>query len=210
MYPLSCIGSHVSACPNHMVGRMTPFETRGCAALAGTFGYELDVTKLTEKEKQEVRKQIQIYHTYADLIREGDYYRIASWQENHRYDCWMAAAKDRSEALMVCVQVLAEANRRSFRVCPKGLDPEAEYQLYFVRKAEGSGGCQGEEEPAGDACLQEEKSVENGCLREKEFVADICLQTREIFSGAALMYGGFLIPRAGRDFEAALIYFRII
>ena len=42
LYPLSCIGAHVSGCPNHIAGRMTPFHTRGIVAMAGTFGYELD------------------------------------------------------------------------------------------------------------------------------------------------------------------------
>ena len=42
MYPLSAMGAHISVCPNHTVGRNTPFETRGNVALAGTFGYYKD------------------------------------------------------------------------------------------------------------------------------------------------------------------------
>ena len=49
IYPLSTMGAHVSDCPNHTVGRVTPFETRGHVALAGTFGYELDITKIRKK-----------------------------------------------------------------------------------------------------------------------------------------------------------------
>ncbi|MDE6357031.1 MAG: alpha-galactosidase, partial [Eubacteriales bacterium] len=48
IYPISTIGAHVSVCPNHAVGRNTPFETRGNVALTGTFGYELDITKLSD------------------------------------------------------------------------------------------------------------------------------------------------------------------
>ena len=210
LYPLSCIGSHVSACPNHMVGRMTPLETRGYAALAGTFGYELDVTKLTEEEKQTVREQIRMYHTYADLIREGDYYRIASWQENHRYDCWMAAAKDKSEALLTCVQVLAEANRRSLRICLKGLDPEADYQINFVGKTLLPCECR-EEAEMGESAVRSEKNklLEISPEEKKPFRSDRFPRTGKIFGGAALMYGGLLIPRARRDFEAVMIHFRL-
>ena len=50
IYPLSTMGAHVSDCPNHTVGRVTPFETRGHVALAGTFGYELDLMNLSEEE----------------------------------------------------------------------------------------------------------------------------------------------------------------
>lgn len=129
LYPLSCIGAHVSACPNHAVGRMTPFETRGHVALAGTFGYELDIMKLSEEERKTVRQQTQMYHKYQALIREGDYFRIASWQENHLFDCWEVVSKDKSEALVTYVQVMAEANKKSRRVCLHGLDAGARYRM---------------------------------------------------------------------------------
>ena len=127
MYPLSVIGAHVSDCPNHTVGRVTPFETRGVIAMAGTFGYELDVTKLSEEEKALIREQTEMYHTYQLLIRNGDYYRLASYAENHYYDAYMVVSKDQKEALMTFVQVLAEPNRRSRKVHLQGLDPEAVY-----------------------------------------------------------------------------------
>ena len=57
LYPLSTMGAHVSDCPNHTVGRVTPFETRGHVALAGTFGYELDITKIPEKDRQQIPAQ---------------------------------------------------------------------------------------------------------------------------------------------------------
>ena len=70
------MGAHICVCPNHSVGRITPMETRAHAALAGTFGYELDITKLTEEEKTKAIAFNRDYHKYNDLIREGDYYRI--------------------------------------------------------------------------------------------------------------------------------------
>ena len=75
-YPVSAMGSHVSAVPNHQTRRTTPFSTRGCVAMAGTFGYELDITKLTEEEKEQVRKQICRFKKYYDLIQYGEYYRL--------------------------------------------------------------------------------------------------------------------------------------
>ena len=137
LYPLSCMGAHVSACPNHIVGRSTSFETRGHVALGGTFGYELDITKLSVEEKEMVKKQIVLYHQYGNLVREGDYYRIASWQENHRYDCWEVAAKDQSEAVGTYVQVLAGANVRSRKIRLKGLDGKAMYRLEGTEKTFG-------------------------------------------------------------------------
>lgn len=129
LYPLSSIGAHVSDCPNHTVGRVTPFETRGHVALAGTFGYELDITKIPQEERLTITEQIKLYHKYNDMVREGDYYRIASFRENHTHDCWQVVGKDKREALVTYVQVMGEANCHSRRIFLQGLLPQARYCL---------------------------------------------------------------------------------
>ncbi|MDE6318902.1 MAG: alpha-galactosidase [Lachnospiraceae bacterium] len=129
VYPLSTMGAHVSDCPNHTVGRTTPFETRGYVALAGTFGYELDVTKIPEADREMIPDQVAMYHKYNDLVRRGDYYRIAHYAENHFYDCYAVVAKDKSEALVTYIQVLGRPNFHSRRICIPGLDPEKTYVI---------------------------------------------------------------------------------
>ncbi len=132
LYPLSTMGAHVSDCPNHTVGRVTPFETRGIVALAGTFGYELDVTKIPQEDRDQIPDQIAMYHKYNDLVREGDYYRIASYAQNHKYDCWQIVSEDRKQSLVTFVQVLNRANFKSRRILLKGLDAEKQYRVAFV------------------------------------------------------------------------------
>lgn len=127
VYPCSCMGAHVSATPNHIVGRSTPFETRGAVALAGTFGYELDVTKLTDEEKQMVKEQILLYKKYNHLVRDGDLYRIGNPFTSTKYDCWSFVSKDKKEALIEFVQILKVPNSIPIRIHLKGLDPEADY-----------------------------------------------------------------------------------
>lgn len=129
IYPLCSMGAHVSDCPNHTVGRVTPFETRGHVALAGTFGYELDVTKIPKEDREQIPQQIAMYHKYHELVREGDYYRIASYSENHLYDCWAVSAKDKSEVLVTYVQVLSTPNAHSRKLYLKGFEPQAVYRL---------------------------------------------------------------------------------
>ncbi len=129
IYPLSTMGAHVSDCPNHTVGRITPFETRGYVALAGTFGYELDVTKIPEADRNMIPQQVAMYHKYNDLVREGDYYRIAHYADNHFYDCYEVVAKDKSEALVTYVQVLNRPNFHSRRIHIPGLDSEKTYVI---------------------------------------------------------------------------------
>lgn len=129
IYPLSTMGAHVSDCPNHIVGRVTPFETRGYVALAGTFGYELDVTKIPESDREQIPAQVAMYHKYNDLVREGDYYRIASYAENHYFDCYGVVSKNKKEALYTYVQVLNRPNYHSRRIYLKGLAAEKYYAI---------------------------------------------------------------------------------
>lgn len=129
LYPLSTIGAHVSDCPNHTVGRVTPFATRAAVAMAGTFGYELDITKISQEDRAQIAAQVKTYQENIDLIQQGDYYRIASYQKNKRYDCYEVVSKDRKKAVVVFVQVLAEANMHGHILRLKGLNPEGRYRI---------------------------------------------------------------------------------
>ena len=129
IYPLSVIGAHVSDCPNHSVGRVTPFETRGHVALAGTFGYELDITKILEEDRALIPEQTATYNKYRHLIQQGEYYRIASYRENHKYDCWALSSQDKKEVLVTYVQVLGVPNSHSRKVFLRGFDPKTTYRL---------------------------------------------------------------------------------
>ncbi len=129
IYPLSAMGAHVSDCPNHTVGRTTPFATRGAVALAGTFGYELDITKISEEDRNQIPEQTKLYHKYNDLVRTGDYYRMASYRENGYYDAYMVVSKDKTEALATYVCVKRRPNPRSRSLKFLGLDPEKTYRI---------------------------------------------------------------------------------
>lgn len=128
IYPLSTMGAHVSDCPNHAVGRVTPFKTRGHVALAGTFGYELDITKIPVEERAQIPFQVAQYHKYNDLVREGNYYRLASFSDNGEYDAWMVVSQDGTEALVTYVDVFKHPNVKSRRLLLQGLDASKEYK----------------------------------------------------------------------------------
>lgn len=127
-YPVSAMGAHVSDCPNHTVGRTTPFSTRGDVAMVGTFGYELDVTRIPQADRDAIPGQIEEFNKYNPLIRTGDQYRIGNMFKDTTWDAWMFVAKDRSEALFTFVQVLGRPNYPCRLVKLKGLDPKANYK----------------------------------------------------------------------------------
>ncbi len=99
-YPVSAMSCHVSACPNHQTQRITPFKTRGAIASFGATGYELDLTKLTAEEKEQVKEQIANYKRIDGLVLNGDLFRLANPFETD-YFCEMIVAKDKTEAYVV-------------------------------------------------------------------------------------------------------------
>lgn len=129
MYPLSTMGAHICVCPNHTTGRVTPIETRANIAMAGTFGYELDITKTSEEELTKMEAYNKLYHKYNELMREGDYYRIESYRENQCYDCFACVSKDKKECLMTFMNVYYRPNRPSIRLRMQGLLPDGKYKL---------------------------------------------------------------------------------
>lgn len=128
LYPLSSIGAHVSACPNHAVGRVTPFETRAVVAMSGTFGYELDVRLIPPEDQRQIPGQIQRYKKYQSLIQTGDYFRLSSsW--TGELDAQMIVSKDKQEALLTVVTVLNRPNQRPKLLKLAGLAPQSRYQV---------------------------------------------------------------------------------
>ncbi|MEC0131329.1 MULTISPECIES: alpha-galactosidase [Paenibacillus] len=128
VYPASSMGAHVSAVPNHQVHRITPLETRGHVAMSGNFGYELDLTKLTEAEREDIRKQVSEYKELRMLIQYGDFYRLLSPFEGNE-TAWMFVSADKKEAFATYFQVLAGPNPPLRRLRLKGLDPAKSYKL---------------------------------------------------------------------------------
>ncbi|MBT9775941.1 alpha-galactosidase [Clostridium sp. MCC353] len=126
-YPVSAVGSHVSAVPNHQTGRTTPMKTRGIVAMAGSFGYELDLNKITDEDKECVKAQIQQYHNDWDLIHNGNYYRLTNPFENSETAAWEFVSDDRSEALLNVVTLDSHGNNPVSYIRLKGLDEAGFY-----------------------------------------------------------------------------------
>ena len=185
-YPLSTMGAHVSAVPNHQTGRITPFETRGIVALFGTFGYELDITRLSDEDKAMIRQQTAMYHKYSHLVRTGDLYRLSDIFHPGKTASWSVVAKDKSEALVAFVQISSAPGslEEEMIVRLKGLDPDAIYEI---------------EEHIGG--LKETDSFFAGHagshLPGHPFRA----------SGSALMNGSFWMDKVNKDYAAQLIHF---
>lgn len=128
VYPISTMGSHVSAVPNHQTGRTTSMTIRGNVAMAGVLGYELDLTQLSVEEQATIKKQINVYKQHRHLLQYGQFIRLKyPFEENDT--AWMFVSEDRSEALVFYFRVLAEASAPLVTLKLAGLDETTQYEF---------------------------------------------------------------------------------
>ncbi len=131
VYPLVSMGSHVSAVPNHQLNRDTSLATRANVAYFGTFGYELDLNLLSDREIEQVKKQIQFMKEYRELIQiEGDFYRLLSPFEGNE-TAWMVISRDKKNAVAGYYQSLNKVNGSWIRLKLQGLCPDALYEISY-------------------------------------------------------------------------------
>jgi alpha-galactosidase len=127
IYPASTMGAHVSAVPNHQLGRLTSLQMRGHVAMSGNFGYEMDLSTLSEAEKELVCDQVRTYRQIAPLVQQGEMYRLLSPFDGNEA-AWMFVSQDRREAAVFWFKVLAQPNEPLRLLKFKGLDPELDYR----------------------------------------------------------------------------------
>ena len=126
-YPISSMGSHVSVVPNHQLNRITPLHTRANVAYFGTFGYELDLNKLTDEEIAEVKTQIIFMKEYRELIQFGNFYRLKSPFGGNE-TVWMTVSEDKRKALVFWYRERNVVNAEFTRVRLQGLNPDLIYK----------------------------------------------------------------------------------
>ncbi|MBC1648837.1 alpha-galactosidase [Listeria booriae] len=136
VYPIVTMGAHVSVAPNHQVKRHTSLEIRGNVAMSGNLGYELDLTKLTDTEKETIKQQIQTYKEIRPLIQFGDFYRLKSPFEGNE-TAWMFVDKTKTEAVVFYFQVLAVPAKPLLAIKLAGLNKESQYKINATKQVFG-------------------------------------------------------------------------
>lgn len=128
VYPISAMGAHVSVAPNHQTGRMTSLKIRGDVAMSGNFGYELDLTKFTDEEKEEVKKQIEQYKELRTFLPKSDMYRLKSPYEGND-TAWMFISEDGCDIFAGYFRILCKVNGGIYRMKFTALDENAIYKV---------------------------------------------------------------------------------
>lgn len=126
-YPVSAVGAHVSAVPNHQTGRSVSIDTRGVVAMSGSFGYELDLGKVSEAEKNTIKEQIKTFKKEAELIHNGLYYRLSDPYKDP-VAAWEFVSKDGDDVLVNVVCLKMHGNMQPLYVRFKGLNENVTYK----------------------------------------------------------------------------------
>ncbi|ONI43835.1 alpha-galactosidase [Candidatus Epulonipiscioides gigas] len=123
VYPIVSMGSHVAAVPNHQVNRVTSLKMRADVAYFGTFGYELDLNKVSPEELEQVKKQINFFKKYKEVIQLGDFYRL----QNGNYYSWIVVSPDKKTAILGYYKILAAPNPSFKKINLVGLNENFKY-----------------------------------------------------------------------------------
>lgn len=126
-FAMKTMGSHVSVCPNHQTGRTTPLTTRGLVAMAGSFGYEMDLTRLDAQEKRQIKRQIAQFKEQWAIHQLGEYHRLTDPRKNHWFAAWQVVSEDRCISLVTIVVREPIANPPILCVKLRGLEPTGVY-----------------------------------------------------------------------------------
>ena len=136
VYPQSMMTSHVSVSPNEQNGRITPFKTRGIVAMWGDLGYDLDLTKMNEKDRQSVKEQVKEYKKIRKVTQYGTFYRLKNAQTSNQC-AWETVSRDKNEVVLSVVKVMASAQPDFTKPKLVGLDPNKPYEDQASHKVYG-------------------------------------------------------------------------
>ncbi len=139
LFPPITMGAHVSAVPNHQVGRVTPLQTRFIVAMSGNLGYEMDLAQISDEEKEAIKEQIAFYKSIREVIQKGSFYRLKNPQ-NGNEAAWNFVSEDKKTVIYCYFKILAEPLRVNTPIRLKGLDENGIY------KSKTNGICYGGDE----------------------------------------------------------------
>ena len=184
MFPPITMGCHVSACPNHQVGRTTPMLSRFVCAMSGSFGYEMDLGKLSPEEQQEVAGHIALYKELRNTIQFGKFYRLMSpFEGTQNETAWQFVAKDGSEVIVMYFKnvCLPQGNIRQLRLV--GLDDNATYKV------------------------TKHMFSSSTAANALDYLSNYNLEG-DVFGGDELMHFGLNMDKVDSDFAAYLLVFK--
>lgn len=182
VFPPITMGAHVSAVPNHQVGRTTPLLCRFICAMSGNFGYEMDLGKLSDEDQNSVKEQIALYKKYRETIQKGQFTRLMSPFEGTKNEtAWQFIGHNGTEIIAMYFKNQAQPAPHLRRLYLKDLDPNASYVV--------------------------EEHLTTKTASFNPYYVERVLKGKTL-SGSELMYAGITMDRIDADYAAILLVLR--
>ncbi|WP_026767243.1 alpha-galactosidase [Selenomonas ruminantium] len=177
VFPPLTMGAHVSVTPNHQVGRVTSLQTRTLCAFGGDFGYELDITRMSAEEKEQVKKHVALYKKLRPTLQLGKFYRLLTpFAGTKNETAWQFVSEDGKEVVVLYFKTLAEPATPIRKLQLTALEADAEYEVTDYLPAQ---------------------------RLSMDFGGEKSLQmTGQVFYGDELMYNGLGVEKIDTDFAA--------
>jgi Alpha-galactosidase len=137
-YPLSAFSNHVSAIPNDQVKRNTPLTLRQDVSDFGPLGYELDITKLDDEQKQKIKNNIAFYKQNRQLLLHGRLQQLVSVDPASNLVSWGVTDNQKSESFIGFYRKIAQPNSAVVRhIAVPFLDETKHYAVDDKSKVSG-------------------------------------------------------------------------
>ena len=176
-FPSISMGAHVSVTPNHQLGRVTPMQMRAFVAMAGCFGYELDICKMSDVDKELVKEHVAFYKELRPTLQLGTFTRLLSPFEGKRNEtAWQWVSQNGKQVVVMYFKILSEPAHQIRILKLANLDASVNYKVtkYFPAQR-----------LAFESMNQQQDSI--------------CGQS---FYGDELMYNGLSVEKIETDFAA--------
>lgn len=120
VFPANAISAHVTR-----MGRR-PVKFAIDVALSGAYGVDMDLAKVTDEDREQIKSSIQLYkQSLRNIVQYGDLYRLVSPYEHPRA-ALSYITEDKNKAVIFVYQT---GNSGDEKVYPKGLHPSKKYKL---------------------------------------------------------------------------------
>jgi len=141
VFPAKTMGSWVTDPPSPLTGRSLPMTFTFHAAMLGTMGLMSNILEWDDQETEYARQMIQLYKEIRPIIQEGDQYRLISLRTDHLGAVQYVDPDGARSVIFAFMRthpgkqtpmpnLLRWAHPRfPFRVYPRGLRPDALYQV---------------------------------------------------------------------------------
>lgn len=131
-FPAIAMGAHISASPNHQMGRIVPLKYRIDVAMSGRLGMEIQPATMSDEDKAFCKKAISEYKQIRPIVQLGDIYRLQSPFEKTGLASLMYVDEKKDKAVFFWWKTESFMYHHLPRVRMAGLDPEKMYTVHEI------------------------------------------------------------------------------